>query len=155
MQLPFTYTGEQVDPESGLVYLCNRYLDPATGRFLTPDPLGFAGSGVNLYAYVGNNPATLTDPSGLACFLCNELPGPGGGGGGESIEPPVEPPVLPPAPAGGYPEGFIGPVPQEPIYGPFPPGVAPAGAGAFSPAGEGGTFCPETEGPGAGENNAG
>ncbi len=76
-QLPFTYTGEQVDPESGLVYLRNRYLDPATGRFQTPDPLGFFGSGVNLYAYVGNSPATVTDPSGLACPEC-----PGGGGGG-------------------------------------------------------------------------
>ncbi len=64
-QLPFTYTGAQVDPESGLVYLRNRYLDPASGRFQTPDPLGAVGSGVNLYAYVGNNPATLTDPSGL------------------------------------------------------------------------------------------
>jgi RHS repeat-associated protein len=62
----FGFTGEQVDPETGFVYLRNRYYDPTTSRFLTPDPLGFLGSGVNLYAYVGNNPATLTDPSGLA-----------------------------------------------------------------------------------------
>ncbi len=63
-QLPFTYTGEQVDPESGLVYLRNRYLDPATGRFMTPDPLSFLGSGVNLYAYVGGDPINSIDPSG-------------------------------------------------------------------------------------------
>ena len=61
----FGFAGEQIDPESGFVYLRNRLYDPATSRFLTPDPLGYAGSGVNLYAYVGNNPATLTDPSGL------------------------------------------------------------------------------------------
>jgi RHS repeat-associated protein len=65
VQLPFSYTGEQVDPESGLVFLRNRYLDPSTGRFQTPDPLGFAGSGVNLYAYVANSPLNATDPNGL------------------------------------------------------------------------------------------
>lgn len=74
-QLPFTYTGEQIDPESGLVYLRNRYLDPLTGRFLTPDPLGFFGSGVNLYAYTQNSPIIGTDPSGLV--------DPFGAGGGE------------------------------------------------------------------------
>ena len=52
----FGFTGEQVDPESGFVYLRNRYYDPTTSRFLTPDPLGALGSGVNLYAYAGNNP---------------------------------------------------------------------------------------------------
>ena len=67
-QLPFTYTGEQFDPESGLVYLRARYLDPSTGRFQTPDPLGFLRSGVNLYAYAGSNPIAKTDPSGLDTF---------------------------------------------------------------------------------------
>jgi RHS repeat-associated protein len=57
VQLPFTYTGEQVDPDSGLVYLRNRYPDPTTGRCLTPDPLGFAGSVINLYEYVANRVA--------------------------------------------------------------------------------------------------
>jgi RHS repeat-associated protein len=83
VQLPFTYTGEQVDPESGLVYLRNRYLDPATGRFLTPDPLGFLGSGVNLYAYVANSPGSATDPAGLDCDLCSEI-GPASGAAGRS-----------------------------------------------------------------------
>jgi len=41
-----------------------RYYDPRLGRFLQPDPIGQAG-GVNLYAYVGNDPLNLTDPSGL------------------------------------------------------------------------------------------
>jgi RHS repeat-associated protein len=84
VQLPFTYTGEQVDPESGLVYLRNRYLDPTTGRFQTPDPLGFAGSGVNLYAYVANSPLSATDPNGLDCDLCGRV-GPAGGGSGGGL----------------------------------------------------------------------
>ncbi len=82
----FGFTGEQVDPESGLVYLRNRYLDPAISRFLTPDPLGALGSGVNLYAYVGNNPATFTDPSGLdGCFDPVAANGGGCVGGGDSL----------------------------------------------------------------------
>jgi RHS repeat-associated protein len=65
----FGFTGEQVDSETGFVYLRNRFYDPATGRFLTPDPLGALGSGVNLYAYVGNNPTSFTDPTGQ-CPWC-------------------------------------------------------------------------------------
>lgn len=79
----FGFTGEQVDPESGFVYLRNRSYDPATSRFLTPDPLGFAGSGVNLYAYVGNNPVTGIDPNGLAGDIGGWFGiGPGSGGPG-------------------------------------------------------------------------
>lgn len=60
---PFGYTGEQVDPETGFVYLRARYMDPATGRFLSKDPIGIAG-GINLYAYVCANPINLVDLSG-------------------------------------------------------------------------------------------
>ncbi len=48
-------------PGSELYYLRARYYDPETGRFLSQDPL----PGGNRYAYVGNNPDLLTDPSGL------------------------------------------------------------------------------------------
>ncbi|MBI3966997.1 MAG: carboxypeptidase regulatory-like domain-containing protein [Chloroflexi bacterium] len=63
---PFQYTGEQRDP-TGLVYLRARMYDPKLARFLQQDPLAQSGPGSqgwNRYAYVGNNPANLTDPSG-------------------------------------------------------------------------------------------
>ena len=37
---------------------------PSLGRFLQPDPLGYADD-LNLYAYVGNNSINARDPSGL------------------------------------------------------------------------------------------
>lgn len=53
---------------SGLSFFRNRYYDQNTGRWTQEDPIGSAG-GINLYAYVGNNPATFTDPFGLkVCF---------------------------------------------------------------------------------------
>jgi RHS repeat-associated protein len=48
----------------GLQYLEQRYLDSETGRFVSADPIGFAG-GLNLYGYVGNNPVGGVDPDGL------------------------------------------------------------------------------------------
>ena len=35
------------------------------GRWMTPDPIEYEGGDVNLYGFVRNNPANLTDPSGL------------------------------------------------------------------------------------------
>jgi len=42
-----------------------RYFDPATGRFINEDPIGFAGTQANFYDYVGNDPIEFTDPFGL------------------------------------------------------------------------------------------
>ena len=58
------------DGESGF-YLCGfRYYDPSAGRWITRDPIGFAG-GANLYGYVGNDPVNFVDPSGLQGLSTN------------------------------------------------------------------------------------
>jgi RHS repeat-associated protein len=43
-----------------------RDYDPTIGRWTAKDPIGFAGGDTNLYAYVGGNPMSYNDPSGLA-----------------------------------------------------------------------------------------
>jgi RHS repeat-associated protein len=66
---PFTYTGREFDAESGLYYYRARYYDPATGRFINQDPIGFAAGDLNLYRYVFNNPINLIDPTGFASLI--------------------------------------------------------------------------------------
>jgi len=60
----FGYTGQRFDAETGLYYYKNRYYSPSLGRFLQPDPIGYA-AGMNLYQYALNAPSNLTDPLGL------------------------------------------------------------------------------------------
>lgn len=61
---PYTYTGREYDPETGLYYYRARYYDATIGRFISEDPIGFAAGDVNLYRYVGNRPLYQTDPMG-------------------------------------------------------------------------------------------
>ena len=48
---------------TGLDYLKARYYNPSNGRFISQDPIGYLG-GLNLYGYVGGNPAVGVDPDG-------------------------------------------------------------------------------------------
>ena len=59
------YTGRYDDSWTGLQWNGERWYDPNVGRWLTEDPLGFAGGDSNLYRYVGNSPTNATDPRGL------------------------------------------------------------------------------------------
>lgn len=59
----FGYTGAWTDADTGLVHLRARDYDPATGQFLTVDPA--VDQTRQPYAYVGNNPLSRTDPTGL------------------------------------------------------------------------------------------
>ena len=61
------FTGQEEIDAFCLVNLNARLYDPALGRMLTSDPKvpnTLNGQAFNRYAYVLNNPATLTDPSG-------------------------------------------------------------------------------------------
>jgi len=62
----FGFTGRPFDKTTGLQNNLNRWYDPAVGRWLSPDPLGFSAGDANLYRYVGNGPTSFADSSGLA-----------------------------------------------------------------------------------------
>ncbi len=67
----YVYTGREWDKETGLYYYRARYYDPIEGRFISKDPIGLAG-GINVYAYVQNNPINRIDPLGLRPLNENE-----------------------------------------------------------------------------------
>lgn len=80
---PFRFSTKYQDDETDLLYYGYRFYNASTGRWLNRDPLGQRG-GRNLYGFVGNNPLTRIDRSGLDVI---ELP----------IAPPTSPPQLPPS----------------------------------------------------------
>ena len=72
------FTGKERDSESGNDYFGARYYGSNMGRFMSPDwsakiePVPYSKlenpQTLNLYAYVGNNPLSRTDPTGH--YLC-------------------------------------------------------------------------------------
>ena len=79
----FRYCGEYTDPETGFVYLRNRYYNPSTGRMISPDQYWSVNNAIgnktekhiypnsnsiaqscNKYVYCINNPLKYIDPSG-------------------------------------------------------------------------------------------
>ena len=58
------YSGKEMD-DSGLYYYSTRYYAPWLQRWISADPAGTV-DGLNLYAFVGNNPLRYVDPAGGA-----------------------------------------------------------------------------------------
>jgi RHS repeat-associated protein len=58
--------------EVGLTHLGAREYDPATGRFISPDPILNSGDPQQLggYRYAASNPTTAADPGGLNMSFC-------------------------------------------------------------------------------------
>ena len=67
LKTALTYAQGYADTNTGLLYLVNRYYDPATGQFITLDPaLSVTGQP---YAYANGDPQDHVDPSGLFCLI--------------------------------------------------------------------------------------
>jgi len=52
-----------VEPMTGDIYMRDRWYNPHTGTFLSPDPEGYPGS-ANLYSYCHGDPVNCSDPTG-------------------------------------------------------------------------------------------
>jgi RHS repeat-associated protein len=63
--IPFGFAGGLYDADTGLVHFGAREYDPEIGRWMSKDPIRFAGGQTNIYVYVGNDPINRRDPLGL------------------------------------------------------------------------------------------
>lgn len=90
---PLRFPGQYADEETGLHYNRNRYYDPETGAYLSPEPLRIEG-GLRPYAYVDNRPAEYVDIDGLVrCTLTRSSGEPitrSSGGSPTTLHPAVE-----------------------------------------------------------------
>jgi len=70
----FLFTGHQYDSEAKLHFARARTYSASLGRWLSRDPIGEEG-GLNLYAYVENDPINWIDPDGLTGWQFTDLYG--------------------------------------------------------------------------------
>lgn len=70
------FTNHERDPETGNIFMVNRFMNPDRARFLKPDPAFdfnlFNPSTLNFYQYTHNNPVNFVDPLGLAAQNAEE-----------------------------------------------------------------------------------
>jgi RHS repeat-associated protein len=75
--LPYLFTGKELDQETGLYYFGARYYDPRTSVWQSSDPglSGFLGDGrvltpvrLSVFAYAAGNPVRVGDPDGRDIF---------------------------------------------------------------------------------------
>jgi len=71
----FMFTGREYLATLGLYDYRNRFYHPGLGRFLQPDPIGFAAGDANLFRYCGGDPVNFVDPSGLDVEVSQTGPG--------------------------------------------------------------------------------
>jgi RHS repeat-associated protein len=60
----YRFASQEFDPQTGLYAYLYRFYDPNSQRWLNRDPIQERG-GINLYAYVANDPVNYIDPYGL------------------------------------------------------------------------------------------
>jgi|GEM_PF-2472096 len=125
----FLFTARPFDSDTQLQNNLNRWYDARVGRWLSEDPIGFAGGDGNLYRYIQNSPSGAVDPDGLRGTVAPPLPvrpGP------SPVRPGVPPrpalprprPIAPGMPEINWPPSYP-PVSSEeipPSYTPLPPG---------------------------------
>lgn len=68
---PLRFASRPWDAKIGLYNSRSRSYSPRLGRFLQADSIGYA-DGLNMYAYVGNDPVNFVDPSGLGAEVAGE-----------------------------------------------------------------------------------
>jgi RHS repeat-associated protein/uncharacterized repeat protein (TIGR01451 family) len=145
---PFTFAGEfgVIQIGANLFDMRARDYTPATGQFLSNDPIGLSGGQTNIRQYAGNNPVSLVDASGLSFQTISY-------GISPSSAPPsfdgLYPGSAPPSYCGAYPgmpsnlagcgceRSFMLPFDNEGSLTPYG-GLIPFGDGGLTPFGDGG-----------------
>src|SRR5439155_2321375 len=71
VDVPYKYTGKELDTSTGLYFYEARYYDPGLGKFISADtivPNSHNPQDLNRYTYALNNPFLYTDPTGHFSF---------------------------------------------------------------------------------------